>query len=110
MLDIQQIIQRAIRADQPESTKRLIALVAAGTLCLCAFGLTLTIEVQATQTGKVDAQLAWITAGAYMTVAGLAGVAYRKSDIAPAGAVSPGVNPLANQNPGGCADADGGTK
>lgn len=74
------LIQRLIRSDQPESTKRAIAILAACTLCLCAFALTLTIEVQAIQTGHVDAQLAWITAGAYTAVAGLAGVAYRKAD------------------------------
>jgi len=79
------LIQRIIREDQPESTKRALALLAGVVLCLCAFGLTLAIEWQACSGKPVDGGLVTVAIAAYGILATLAGVAYRKPEDGPNG-------------------------
>lgn len=74
------LIQRTISKGMRESTKRLIALVAAGTLCLCTIILTLMVAYQAVMRGAVDGQLVAALLGMGGMTAALAGVAYRKPD------------------------------
>ena len=71
---------RLIRTDQPESTKRALALLAGVTLCLCTYGLTLAVIYQAAARGAVDGQLVFALLGVGAWTAALAGVAYRKAD------------------------------
>ena len=71
---------KLIRTDQPESTKRALALLAGATLCLCTFGLTLAVEYQAAHQGTVDYQLVIALLGIGAWTAALAGVAYRKPE------------------------------
>jgi hypothetical protein len=63
-----------------ESTKRILALVAGVTLCLCTYGLTLAVIYQAASRGTVDGQLVLALGGVSAWTAALAGVAYRKPD------------------------------
>lgn len=78
------IITRLLRQDCPESTKRAVALVAAGVLCLCLIIIILAVYWQAVMDGTVDGTLATVTATLTAAVVTLAGVAYRKKD-APGG-------------------------
>ena len=72
---------KLIRTDQPESTKRALALLAGATLCLCTFGLTLAVEYQAANAeGKVDGQLVIALLGVGAWTAALAVGAYRKQE------------------------------
>lgn len=75
------LFQKLIRKDQPESTKRALAILAGVTLCLCTFGLTLAVEYQAAHAeGHVDGQLVLALLGVGAWTAALAGVAYRKQE------------------------------
>jgi hypothetical protein len=76
------MFQRLIRTDQPESTKRAIALMASCTLCICELILILAIWYQAVVIGKVDSNLNYALGIISASVAGLAGVAYRKPEAA----------------------------
>ena len=75
------LLQRLIDKTRPESTKRAIAILAAGTLCTCTLGLTLAVEFQAaSHEGKVDPVLRDCLLGLAAFTAALAGAAYRKKE------------------------------
>lgn len=69
-----------IRTDQPESTKRALALMAGSTLCACLSLLTMAVWYQAVMIGTVDTGLNVALGIVSGSVAALAGVAYRKQD------------------------------
>ena len=83
------MFQRLVRTDQPESTKRALALMAGGTLCFCLVVLTLAVWYQAVLIGKVDTGLNVALGIISGSVAALAGVAYRKQDEAHPTGVQP---------------------
>jgi hypothetical protein len=74
------LISRLLRTDQPESTKRAVALLASCTLCAVEMVLTLATYYQAVVYEKVDGQLVFALLGVAASVAALAGVAYRKPE------------------------------
>jgi len=69
-----------IRTDQPESTKRALALLSGGTLCGCLVILTLAVWYQALVYQRVDPGLVTALGLLSAAVAGLAGAAYRKQE------------------------------
>lgn len=75
------LLTRIIRSDRPESTKRVLAILAGCTLCACSGALTLAICWQAAMKTSVDGALVGASIGCNGIVAGLAGVAYHKKDI-----------------------------
>ena len=77
------LFQKLVRTDQPESTKRALALMSGGTLCGCLIVLTLAVWWQALMIGKVDAGLVTALGLLSGSVAALAGVAYRKQEDQP---------------------------
>ena len=74
------ILRLLIRTDQPESTKRALALMAGITLCSCEMILTLAVWYQAVMAAKVDGTLVAALGVLSGIVAGLAGVAYYKGE------------------------------
>ena len=74
------LFRALLRTDQPESTKRALALMSGGTLCFCLTVLTLAVWYQALLRGAVDGALVTCLLGVGAWTAGLAGVAYRKED------------------------------
>jgi hypothetical protein len=74
------LFRRLVRTDQPESTKRAVALLASCTLCFCEVVLILAIWYQAVLIGKVDPNLNYALGIISASVAGLAGVTYRKPE------------------------------
>lgn len=70
------IIERLIRADQPESTHRAIALVAALVLCGATVIVALAIWWQAVLGGEVSTQLVAALSVLVAALAGLAGTSY----------------------------------
>ena len=80
------LFRSLLRVDQPESTKRMMALMAGGTLCFCLTILTLAVWYQALVYQKVDSQLVFALLGLSSSVAILAGAAYRKPEDAAGGA------------------------
>ena len=77
------LLQRVMRTDQPESTKRFLAILAGITLCCCLSLLTLAVWWQALMSGHVDGNLVTALGLLSASVAGLAGAAYRKQDPPP---------------------------
>jgi hypothetical protein len=80
MIGLTGLFQRIIRTDQPQSSKRAIALLAAVTLCLGEMVLILAVFYQAVLIGHVDGELNVSLGLISGSVAGLAGVAYRKPE------------------------------
>lgn len=74
------LMQKLIRTDQPESTKRALALMAGATLCLCLTILTLAVWWQALMNGKVDGGLVTALGLISGAVAALAGANYRAKE------------------------------
>lgn len=81
MTGITGLLTRVIRSDQPESTKRVLAILAGCTLCACSGALTSAICWQAVMRSSVDGALVGASIGCNGITAGLAGVAYHKRDI-----------------------------
>jgi len=82
---VMSLFQRLVRTDQPESTKRALALMAGSTLCACLALLTLAVWYQALVDHAVDGGLVTALGLLSASVAGLAGAAYRKQETPPAG-------------------------
>ncbi|BDU72923.1 hypothetical protein [Mesoterricola silvestris] len=74
------LFQRLVRTDQPESTKRALAILAAMTLCSCLTLLTLAIWYQALVFQRVDGNLVAALLGISTSVATLACAAYFKKE------------------------------
>lgn len=74
------LLQRLVRTDQPESTKRFLAILAGITLCCCLSLLTLAVWYQAVVWDHVDGNLVAALGILSTSVAGLAGVAYFKPE------------------------------
>lgn len=74
------LIQRTISKGFRESTKRLLAILAGGTLCTCTLALTGAAVYEAAMRGAVDPVLRDALLGMGLWTAALSGVAYRKPD------------------------------
>lgn len=77
------LLRRLLRTDQPESTKRALALLGGLTLCSCLTLMSLAVWYQALMFQKVDGNLVAALLGLSTSVAGLAGVAYYKKEPEP---------------------------
>lgn len=74
------LLVRVLRTDQPESSKRAMALLAGITLCFCLVVLTFAAWYQAMVDHAVDSGLVTALGLISATVGALAGVAYRKPE------------------------------
>ena len=74
------LFRSLIRTDQPESTKRALALMAGLTMCFCLLVLTAAVYYQAVAFEKVDTGLNVALGTISLTVGTMATLAYHKPE------------------------------
>lgn len=77
------ILQRAIRADQPESPKAVILFMSALCMCLVCFAVGMAITVRIAANQPLDWGTVTFAAGLFLTLGGLAGFHNQKDPVIP---------------------------
>lgn len=75
-------LRQMLSRNPAASSKRLLALMGAATLCASTLALTWCVVLQVWRHQAVDPQLVFALLGGYGATAALAGVAYRKPEAA----------------------------